>query len=95
MGMPFKGELEYIEYISNERIIMKTMGSIKSTWDWALKSQSKKTLVNLILEYTIPVPLISKLGSRLILRRNEQEADLAVSNIKGKLEWREQFKILR
>ena len=95
MGMPFKGDLEYIEYISNERIIMKTMGSIKSTWDWVFKSQSKKTLVNLVLEYTIPVPLISKVGNRLILGRNEQEADLAASNIRGKLEWRELFKILR
>ena len=95
MGMPFKGESECIECIPNERIVLKTMGSIKSTWGWTFKSQNKKTLVNLVLEYTIPVPLISKVGSRLILQRNEQEADLAVSNIKGKLEWREQFKILR
>jgi len=94
MGMPFRGELECIEYISNERIVLKTMGSIKSTWDWTLKSQSKNTLVNLMLEYTIPMPLISKLGSRLILRRNEREADMAIGNIKERLEWKEQFKIL-
>lgn len=92
MGMPFKGELEYI---SSERIIMKTMGSIKSTWDWVFKSQSKKTLVNLVLEYTIPVPLISKVGNRLILGQNEREADMAVDNIKERLEWKEQFKIMR
>ena len=95
MGMPFKGESECIECIPNERIVLKTMGSIKSTWDWTLKSQIKNTLVNLVLEYAIPVPLISKIGSRLILRRNEREADMAVGNIKERLEWEEQFKILR
>ncbi len=95
MGMPFKGESECTEYIPNEWIVIKTMGSINSTWDWTLESQSKKTLVNLVLEYTIPVPLISKIGSRLILRRNEREADMAVANIKQRLEWRDQFKILR
>jgi len=95
MGMPFKGESECIEYIPNERIAIKTMGSITSIWEWTLKSQSKKTLVNLVLEYAIPVPLISKIGSRLILRRNEREADMAISNIQERLEWEEQFKILR
>ena len=95
MGMPFKGESECIECIPNEQIAIKTRGSITSTWDWTLKSQSKKTLVNLVLEYTIPMPLVSRVGNRLILRRNEREADMAVGNIKEKLEWKEQFKILR
>ena len=95
MGMPFKGESECTEYIPNERIVLKTMGSINSIWDWTLESQSKKTLINLVLEYTIPVPLVSRVGNRLILRRNEREADMAVDNIKERLEWKEQFKIMR
>ena len=94
MGMPFKGKSVCIGHIINERIAIKTMGSITSIWDLTFKSQSNTTLVNLVLEYTIPVPLISKVGNRLILRRNEREADMAVANIKEKLEWKDQFKTL-
>ena len=95
MGMPFKGKSVCIEYTPNERIAIKTKGGITSIWDWTFKSQSNSTLVNLVLEYNIPIPIIGNISSRLILRQNEREADMAVANIKQRLEWRDQFKILR
>jgi hypothetical protein len=38
------------------------------------------------VEYTIPVPVLGKLGEALILKQNEREADQAMANIKAKLE---------
>ena len=94
MGITFKGKSECIEYIPNERIVIKTTGSIVSIWDFALIPQEGgMTSVNLVVDYTIPVPLIGKLGEKLILWQNEREADLAMTKIKKSLEYRSQFKI--
>jgi uncharacterized membrane protein len=95
MGIHFNGESVCIEYTPNERLAIKTMGGITSIWDWTFKSQGNTTLVNLVLEYNIPVTIIGNLCSRLILRHNEREADMAIANIKDRLAWREQFKFLR
>ena len=95
MGIPFTGVAKCTEHIPNERIVIETKGNIRSTWTWTFQVQSSKTLVNLVVEYNIPVPVIGKIGDRLILRQNEREADLAVANIKERVEWRDQFKTLK
>jgi hypothetical protein len=38
------------------------------------------------IEYTIPVPVLGKIAEGLVLRQNEKEADLAMANIKAKME---------
>ena len=42
--------------------------------------------LDLEVEYTIPVPVLGKLAEKLVLKRNEQEADLWMQNIKDRLE---------
>jgi len=37
-------------------------------------------------EYTIPIPVLGKLAEALVLRQNEREADLAMANIKDRME---------
>jgi len=93
MGIPFRGKAECTEHIPNERIVIKTTGSIVSIWDFTLIPQGVMTSVNLVVDYTIPVPLIGKLGEKLILWQNEREADLAMTKIKKSLEYRSQIKI--
>ena len=86
MGMSFKGESEFAEYIPNERIVLKTTGGILSTWNWTYKPQAGGTLVNLVVEYTVPVPVLGKVAEKLILRQNEREAALSMTNLKERLE---------
>jgi len=95
MGIPFKGKSECTVYTLNERIVIKTTGNIKSTWDFTLIPRSGMTSVNLVVEYAIPMPVLGRLGERLILRQNEREAGLAMTNMKERLEYREQFKTYR
>ncbi len=92
MGIPFKGAASYTEYKPRERIVIETTGNIHSSWTFTFKPQGDMTLANLEINYTIPMPLLGKLGERLILRQNEREAELAVANIKERLEWRDQFR---
>ncbi len=86
MGISFKGENEVVESVPNQRRVIKSTGSIQSTWTWTFKSENGKTVVNLELEYAIPVPVLGKVAEQLVLRQNEREAALAMTNIKERLE---------
>jgi len=86
MGVSFKGETEVVESVGSERRVIKSTGGIQSTWTWTTKSENGKTVVNLTVEYTIPVPVLGKVAERMVLRQNEREAALAMTNIKERLE---------
>jgi uncharacterized membrane protein len=85
-GLRFEGETTVTEYTPNERMVVHSKGGIISTWSWTFTPQDGGTKINLTVEYTIPVPVLGKLGEALILKQNEREADQAMANIKAKLE---------
>jgi coenzyme Q-binding protein COQ10 len=85
-GLRFEGESTMTEYIPNERMVVETKGGIVSTWSWTFTPEDGGTRVDLTVEYTIPVPVLGRLGEALVLRQNEREADQALANIKAKLE---------
>jgi len=86
MGIHLKGKTEVIEHVANQRLTFKTTGGIASTWTWTFTGEPNKTRLNLIVEYTVPVPVLGKIAERLVLRQNERETDLAMANIKERLE---------
>ena len=86
MGIPLNGQAVVTEYILNERYIWKSVGGILSTWDWTFKPDFGRTEVHLLIEYSIPVPVLNKMGDGLIQKLNEREADLAIAIIKARLE---------
>ncbi len=86
MGIPLKGQTEVTEHVPNQRLAFKTTGGITSTWTWTFAGEPNKTRLNLIVEYAVPVPLLGKIAERLVLRQNEREADLGMTNIKARLE---------
>ena len=86
MGVSFKGECVIEEHVPNERIVLKSSGGIVSTWSWAFKSEDGATNINLVVEFTVPVPVLGKVGERLALKQNEREADHAMANLKDILE---------
>lgn len=86
MGLPLKGEAGVTEYIRNKRCVVKTTGGILSTWTFAFKAKAGRIRLKLVVEYTIPVPVIGKMSERLVLRLNQREAEFAIANLKAKLE---------
>ena len=86
MGLPFKGEDEVLEYTPNQRYVTKSKGGVVSTWTWTFKPEDGGTRLNVVVEYTIPVPVLGKVGERLALGQVKREADLAAVNIKARLE---------
>ncbi len=86
LGLPFKGESEVIEYTPNRRYVTKSKGGIQSTWSWVFNPEAGGTRVDVVVEFTIPVPVLGKVGERLALGQIEREAGLAAANIKARLE---------
>ena len=85
-GLRFEGESTVTEHISNERLVVEAKGGIGSTWTWSFEAHDGGTKLNLVVEHTVPVPVLGKLAEALVLRQNEREADLAMANIKAKME---------
>ena len=86
MGLPLKGEDEVLEYIHNQRYVTESRGGIMSTWTWTFKAENGGTRLNVVVEFTIPVPVLGKVGERLALGQIRREGDLATANIKARLE---------
>ena len=85
-GVSLQGESTVTEQVANERRVMQSKGGIVSTWRFNLVSLDNGTKLMLDIEYTIPVPVLGKLAEKLVLKRNEREADLAMANLKDNLE---------
>ena len=86
VGVLLEGETTVTEHIPNKRRVTQTKGGATSTWTLDFETLDGGTKVKLTIEYTIPVPVIGKLAEKLVLKRNEREAELAMANIKEKME---------
>ena len=86
MGITRSGKSKVVEYKPNERYITKSSGGIVSTWTYSFKAETGGTQMNLVIEYTIPVPVLGKFAERLVLRQTEREADLAMTIIQDRLQ---------
>lgn len=85
-GLPLEGESEVVEYIPNRRYVMQSRGGISSTWTWTFGWHDDGTLLSLVIELMIPVPVLSKVGEKLAMSQVEHEAGVAMTSIKDRLE---------
>ncbi len=86
VGLRLEGESTTTEYIPNRRIVTESKGGAVSTWTWTFEPHDGGTKATLVVDYTVPVPVLGKLAEALVLKQNEREADLAMTNIKARLE---------
>lgn len=85
-GISLKGENEVTEFTSNQRYAHKSTGGIVSTWTYTFNPVAGGTRLSLVVEYTIPVPVLGKMAKRLVLLRNGREVNFAMATIKERLE---------
>lgn len=85
-GILIEGESTITELVPNKRMGFKTKGAISSEWLLVVDLKDGGTEVELSIEYTIPMPVLGKVAEKIILKRNEREAGLAMENIKEILE---------
>ena len=85
-GIRFEGESISEEYMPEKKMVTRSKGSINSLWTWNFEPHNDGTKINLVVEYTVPVPVLGKIAEALVLKQNTREADLAIANIKAKME---------
>ena len=87
-GVPLKGENTVKEEIPEKRIVVESKGGAESTWTFNLERRQDVTVLDLDIDYTIPIPVVGKLAEKVLLKRNERETEMDLMNIKEKLEAR-------
>lgn len=85
-GVLLEGKTEVTELVQNKRLRTVSSGAVSSDWLFLLEAKNGGTELELTIEYTVPVPVLGKLAEKIVLKRNEREADLAMENIKVTLE---------
>jgi len=81
IGMLFSGIGEHTSVVPNTRLVIETKGGIGSKIVWAFSPRRNRTRVFLTVEYKVPIPLLGKLAEFIIVKMNDQEADLIMYNL--------------
>ena len=85
-GMRFDGETTILEWVPNQRVVTQSKGGINSKWFFSYRAKGNATELSLQVEYEVPIPVVGRIAEAVIRRQNEREADLALSNIKARME---------
>ena len=86
IGIRLEGESTVTEHIPNERIVTQSKGGIISTWTWTFKPENGRTRLTVVVDYTIPIPVLGKVAEAVVLKWTSREADMATANIKARME---------
>ena len=85
-GKRFEGESVTEEFIPEKKVVSKSKGGISSLWTWNFEHYNDGTKVDVIIDYTVPIPVLGKIAEAIVLKQNVREAELALANIKDKTE---------
>lgn len=77
-------------YVEKEQVntarIIKSKGIIRSTRTFSFARIGEGTRLDYEIEYTIPIVIINAVGERLAIRRSKRVVDMALTNIKERME---------
>ena len=85
-GKRFEGESITEEFVPEKKVVTRSKGGINSLWTWNFKPYNDGTKLDVIVDYTVPIPVLGKIAEAVILKQNIREAELALANIKDKVE---------
>src|SRR4030042_4019855 len=83
-GKRFEGESVTEEFIPEKKVVARSKGGINSLWTWNFEPYNDGTKLDVIVDYTVPIPVLGKIAEAVILKQNIREAELALANIKDK-----------
>ncbi len=85
IGIPFEGMSEVVEEVPN-KVVVKSKAGIESIWTWNLKREGGGTQVDLLVEYTIPVPVLGKFAESFVVKQGARDMKHALETMKYVLE---------
>jgi uncharacterized membrane protein len=86
-GVRLKGHTTTEETRPGAFLRTRTEGAIQSTFRWTFKGlDGMGTKLTCEVEYTIPVPVLGKIGEALVAKLNEREMETTLANLKDVME---------
>ena len=85
-GLQLRGTNIVIEHVPNERGLHQVIGMITALWDYSVEPHPEGTLLNIEVEYSIPIPVLGRLAERLAVKQNAASFELALINVKDVME---------
>ena len=85
-GLQLRGTNIVIEHVPNERGLHQVIGMISALWDYSVEPHPEGTLLNIEVEYTVPIPVLGRLAERLAIKQNAASFELALINVKDVME---------
>jgi len=85
-GILLRGQNIVVEYVPNERGLHQVIGMISALWDYSVEPHADGTVLNIQVEYSIPIPVLGRLAERLAIKQNAASFDLALINVKDVME---------
>ena len=85
-GLQLRGQNVVIEHVPNERGVHQVLGMISALWDYSVEPHPDGTVLNIEVEYTIPIPVLGRLAERLAIKQNAASFELALINVKDVME---------
>ena len=85
-GIIFEGNTDTIEAVPNQHVITQTTGGISSKFEWTYHPENNETTLDVVVEYTVPIPVLGKLAEAVVVKLNEREAETLLANIKDRME---------
>ena len=85
-GLLLRGQNVVIEHVPNERGVHQVIGMITALWHYSVEPHAEGTILNIEVEYSIPIPVLGKLAERLAVKQNAASFELALINVKDVME---------
>lgn len=85
-GMKFNGVTDEVEVVRNRKIVGKNEKGIQSTVIWNFEEHGGDTDVIFEADYRVPVALVGRLAEKVIVKLNENEAEMMLANLKIQIE---------
>ncbi len=86
IGIKFEGMSEIAEEVPNKKIVTKSKAGIESVWTFNFNQKEKSTQVDLLVEYTIPVPVIGKFAEGFVVKQGTLDMKHALETLKHVIE---------
>jgi ligand-binding SRPBCC domain-containing protein len=86
-SLRLEGTGSYVGLVQNSWFTVKTKGALDSTITWTFRSKDiGQTRVTFTIDYRVPLTLLSWLARITVVKVNEQEAELIMTNLRTRFE---------
>jgi uncharacterized protein YndB with AHSA1/START domain len=85
-GIFLQGTGKYTDIVPKQWFTIETKGAVDSTIMWTFWPHGEQTQVTLTIDYRVPIPVLGRLAEMVIVKMNENQADLILANLRIILE---------